>query len=390
MRYPRKDTPSVDQVEGLAAEILQSSLSLVRQGYKCTSHVLLMVLFCAASRTTSIHDACRQLSLAPRDQTIRNALSAWMPLMPELERRLNHALQARLPRGLRQWARPMAIDLSETCYYGQPWEHPKELRRGKRREGTSRFHCYATLYVVHHGERFTVAMTYVWATDKMVDVVRRLLEHARAKGLKTRYLLLDRGFYGIDVVEHLKSIRTPFLMPVVHRGRKSKKPLSQLKGTRRFLAFKRSGWSTHLMANRKTSTKVNICVFCRPKVKPMVFAYWGFHPPSPAWVGQTYRTRYGIEASYRQMNQARARTCSRKPQLRLLLVGIALVLRNVWVWLHHAVLGQVRGRHIQLHLERLRFRTMLLMLQHYAEATLGCQDNAELPLPPPLTATTGR
>jgi hypothetical protein len=45
---------------------------------------------------------------------------------------------------------------------------------------------------------------------------------------------------------------------------------------------------------------------------------------------ETYRSRFGIESSYRQMNQARLRTCSRSPELRLLAVAIAFVLRNLW------------------------------------------------------------
>ena len=47
-----------------------------------------------------------------------------------------------------------------------------------------------------------------------------------------------------------------------------------------------------------------------------------------------YRKRFGIETSYRQMHEARIKTCTRNPKLRLLFIGIALVLRNVWVWLH--------------------------------------------------------
>ena len=34
-------------------------------------------------------------------------------------------------------------------------------------------------------------------------------------------------------------------------------------------------------------------------------------------VVETYRSRFGIESSYRQMNQARLRTCSRSPELIL-------------------------------------------------------------------------
>jgi len=44
-----------------------------------------------------------------------------------------------------------------------------------------------------------------------------------------------------------------------------------------------------------------------------------------------YRQRFGIESSYRQMNQVRARTTSRNPVIRLLLVGLAFVMFNLYI-----------------------------------------------------------
>ena len=55
---------------------------------------------------------------------------------------------------------------------------------------------------------------------------------------------------------------------------------------------------------------------------------------TPPDIRENYRLRFGIESSYRQLNEARIKTCARDPRLRLLFVGIALVLRNVWVWIH--------------------------------------------------------
>jgi hypothetical protein len=79
------------------------------------------------------------------------------------------------------------------------------------------------------------------------------------------------------------------------------------------------------------------------------------------------------------MNQSRARTTSPKPVLRLLLAGIALLLRNVWVWFHRTCLSQpFHGRGVRLHLDRLQFRTILLSLLHHAEASLGCQEPFDL------------
>jgi len=50
-------------------------------------------------------------------------------------------------------------------------------------------------------------------------------------------------------------------------------------------------------------------------------------------VFELYRQRFGIETSYRQMHQVRARTASRDPSLRLLLVGLAFLLVNLYVTL---------------------------------------------------------
>jgi putative transposase len=83
----------------------------------------------------------------------------------------------------------------------------------------------------------------------------------------------------------------------------------------------------------------------------------------------TYRSRFGIEASYRQVHQARRRTSTRNPALRVLFVAIALILRNVWVWLPAEVMAQPRrgARHLRLaslRLERLRLGLRLAVAKH--------------------------
>lgn len=396
MRPRKYDGFCARDLGDLAAGILQRSLGLVDHGPKCTAGSVLLVLFFAAARATSIYDACLRLARAPSDQAVRDALAAMLPKqMPALERRLNDALAERLPKGLLRKARPLAIDTHNDPYYGKPHKRAEELRRGKPERGTSRFHCYATLCVLHKGRRYTVAATYVWRHDSYEQVARRLLGRAMALGLRIRYLLLDRAFYGVAVVKYLQSIRCPFLMPVVHRGRRPRartaEQLRRLKGTRRFLAWRRSGFGEHRMDNRKERAAVRVAVACRAhktrsgKVRrkaPLVFAFWGFRPHCPAWARDHYRERFGIESSYRQMNQGRARTCCRNPRTRLLLAVLALLLRNLWVWAHDQLLGTRRGTGVQLRLHLLRFRTLLLMLQRCAEETFGCAETASTPISP--------
>ena len=96
---------------------------------------------------------------------------------------------------------------------------------------------------------------------------------------------------------------------------------------------------------------------------------------------ETYRSRFAIETTYRQLGQARIRTCTRDPLLRLLYVAVALILRNVWVWLHWEVLAQRRRGGRRVDTNRLTFRAMLLWLQHWAEQCLGVRDEAHAKYP---------
>ena len=169
------------------------------------------------------------------------------------------------------------------------------------------------------------------------------------------------------------------------------------RGTRRFLSWKKSSFSKHTLQNAEgRRATIRICVCCRNYAgrrkrhgrKRLVYAFWGFQPGPPAWVHEEYRKRFGIETSYRQMHQCRIRTCTRNPVLRLLFVGIALLLRNVWIWFHlHVLSDRHRNGHLILKLERLRLTMLTLGLQHASEHLLGCQEDpqAETPDWQPLT-----
>ncbi len=373
-----------------ASHLLQSHLRLHDHGPKCRASVLLTLLFTAAAWLTSVSQTCRRLRRAPCDEAVRLALLATLPKYTQLQGCLNRALAGTLPKALRKRRHPLAIDLVLIPYHGQPRKETREVYRSQAKMGTTHFHAYATVYVVRKGRRFTVALTPVAKGESMKTVLQRLLHQAARVGIRPRYILLDRGFYSVEVIGYLQAARYPFITPVIGRGRKLDDPRGP-SSTNQFLAWKSSGWSTYTLTDaHKRRVTVRICVMCRNCQgqrgrhgrQPLVYAYWGLKPSSPDWVSETYRRRFGIETTYRQLHQARIRTSTRSPLLRLLYVGIALILRNVWVWLHLRVLAkrQRGGRRINLAL--LRFRTMLVWLVHRAETLFGVNDvvHAEYPL----------
>ena len=175
----------------------------------------MQALLIAASRAASIFAVCRDLADAPFDQTIRNALGDALPDLAELERRLNLSLATKLPKALLRKPRRIAIDLTLIPYHGQPLADPKEVYRSAPKSGTSHFHAYATAAVVHQGHRYTLALTHVEHGERMKPVVQRLLTIVRRRRVKIRFLLLDKGFFSVEVIAYLKRAALGFIIPAM-------------------------------------------------------------------------------------------------------------------------------------------------------------------------------
>ena len=90
----------------------------------------------------------------------------------------------------------------------------------------------------------------------------------------------------------------------------------------------------------------------------MVYACHGIHM-TPDEVRQCYRKRFRIETSYRQLGEGLATTCSSNRVYRLLVVAIALVLRNLWVWLHWQFLAKRTDQGREQRLNLLTLRTLM-------------------------------
>lgn len=362
---------------------LGSALKLEYKGYKCTDTVLLQILLIAASRVVSIFAACCDLADAPTHDAVFDALYATLPEIAELEKRLNRSLCTELPKALTRKSRKIAIDLTLIPYHGQPAFDENEVYRSKPKSGTSHFHAYATAIVVHKGYRFTLALTYVQRGEALKDVLKRLTRLVRKQGVKIKYTLLDKEFCSVEVIQYLRRAKYGFIIAAPVRGRKTKNKNHPATGLRA-LKKKKNGYYSHTFTRKEKggktkSVKVKICVSgksCRhnktgkKKYKKLLYAIWKVHK-TPSKIREEYRKRFGVETSYRQMNEARIKTCTRSPLLRLLFIGVALVLRNVWVWVHFRLAKNTFSEEPHMFLELMRFKEMLLWITQIIQRDLG-------------------
>jgi hypothetical protein len=335
------------------------------------SRDLLRVLVFAAASRLSVHQACAQLERAPSGPTVLGNLASQFRDLDALEDHLNNLLARLIPKSLGKGGRRVAIDLVALPYHGTVNEaHQGEVCRSKAKDGTTHFFTYATAYAVVRGRSYTLAMCRVRAKQHMDHVLRTLLARLVTLGMRIKLLLLDRGFYSVRVIEDLMTCELPFIMPAVKRG---KKPTTAggPTGTYALAAQKHSHWTTYTLKSVKAGqVGFDLAVVCHNtrgqrghhQREALLYATWGLKHRPLSWIRAIYRSRFGMESSYRQSHQARIRTSSRKPALRLLFMGVALVLRNVWVWLHAEVLARPKRGARQLRPQSMRFARLLLWL----------------------------
>ena len=148
------------EVYSWSRECLLQAKLVKDHGWLCTATVVLGIVLRAAARSISVSAACRDLTSGPSDHAVLTALEDGLPkTLAVLERRINEALVGGLPRRMRRRVWEIAIDWHLDPYYGQPYRSRNEIYYGKSKQGTTKFHAYASACIVEHGHRYTLALT---------------------------------------------------------------------------------------------------------------------------------------------------------------------------------------------------------------------------------------
>ncbi len=112
-------------------------------------------------KCTTIEMASQLLEGVPTGNTVRAIVKAMLVReedLAALETSMNTLLQRRLSKKLLRSRLPVAVDITETPYYGHHEAEKETVRRGRAKSGTTHFHSFATLYVIKKNKRYTLAM----------------------------------------------------------------------------------------------------------------------------------------------------------------------------------------------------------------------------------------
>ena len=335
MRGLHAVTPRV--IHQQARQALRSSLDWKPFHQSVSVDQLLDLLLLMAASTASLFATARRFfSRSFSHQTASLAVKANLPQRHHLDgltRGLVNALYevAGFSRQDRRRNWMVAIDTHYVPYYGAP---TPDVVGGPKKLGTKQFFCYATAVLLHRRRRYTIALEPVFPKTKPHEIVRVLLDQIAEKGLKIRGVTLDTAFDSGDTLLLLQERKLAYAVPLRRIGNARNARQRCFESQHQQVRWLE--WTTE-----KTRRQVRTRTFLwKGRLKTLLFAFQGWNGDRARSVHEQakqsrrlYRRRFGIETSYRQKNQAQARTTSRDPIYRLLLEGLAYLLRQVWVML---------------------------------------------------------
>lgn len=357
-----ENTLNAEDVRGMMLDVMEKHLSLKTEGYRSTTPQTFNLLLKAVAEGSSLEAVCADSCGVVDSNTLREQVNTALPVaeLREQEAEMNAALQAAIPTGMPRGGLEVAMDTHDEPFYGKTPELRAYTCKTRAKAGTSRFFRLASAYVIWREVRLTLALTYVLPDDTLSEVVERLLTRLKQVALHATVLYLDKGFCSGEIIGYLQRSRQAAVVACPIRGKQ---------GGIRALCHGRGSFTTDYTFTDGTSarlalvdSRVRDAKTGRKQRKWLAFVLVNLDW-TPRQVFRKYRRRFGIEASYRLLRQVKVLTNSRNPALRFFLLGLGLLMQNIWVlarWLFTRRPGNGRHKLIPALLRFDRFRKLLV------------------------------
>ena len=227
------------------------------------------------------------------------------------------------------------LDIHKIPWYGD--ETDVHVLGMERVRGTNFGHAYASIECVNTRGRFTLAAFPLHQFTTKEQILTYLVTTAR-NHIVINLLFLDREFFDVESITTLISLPVEFVIPADHNDKIKKLIISahhqgiKIPGTESYALI-----APYTMKKGKQHVTITLVVILKSPKKPgepmNEFAYVTNIPvtlKNALELGESYRSRWGIETGYRVKEQVRGKTCSQKYPVRLLFQMFSIFLYNLW------------------------------------------------------------
>ena len=215
----------------------------------------------------------------------------------------------------------IAFDVHDVPFYGKGGVN---VCYGKEKKGTIKFFKFLTCSIVVAGKRFIMDIQPISQLSRLDNLLDKSLSKIKSK-VRIEKAYLDRGFNSIKIINVLKKHKISFLMPQT-KSFTVKAWFDKAEGARAYIVkdfqIGKGDYFTKvnlILVNDEGGTKrAFICNF--PVGEPIAYRLY-----------LLYAKRWGIETSYRVLNDFKPRTTSKNYLIRLFYFVFSCFLYNLWV-----------------------------------------------------------
>jgi hypothetical protein len=273
-------------------------------------HICENLLF-ASSHNTYVE------TISSSADTIHSALDDWniSALQKMYERLCVHEI-----RKLHLGSCEIIIDITEEDFYGKTqdfWIVPWTKEKGV--EGHFKF---LVCSVKHHNRKYPIAVRMIRLGSIISEEIGAVLNICKTAGIHIRTVLMDRGFYAAEVLQELQNQDVEYIVFA-----KKSELFSNILDS-----VEESATIEHEMEIRKHKTKSKIKTDIM-LVKNVLKYDWVFATNTQLTgieIVKQYRVRWNIETDFRVQDEARIKTKSVRPNVRLFYFIIPLLIFFVW------------------------------------------------------------
>jgi hypothetical protein len=212
------------------------------------------------------------------------------------------------------------IDTTEEDFYGKVegfWLHPWTGEKGVKAH-----YKFLVCSIKYRNTKLPIAVKMLNLGSNIASDIGFLLQTCKNAGLTIRTVLLDRGFYSADIIRELKDQDVFYLV----FARKSKNLACMLESMQKSAKISRE------MSLNKNKTKSNIDTTLA-LVKDFKGQDWIFATNldlSCLEIAKRYTIRWNIETDFRVQDEARIKSKSKRPEVRLFYFIISLLIFFAW------------------------------------------------------------
>jgi hypothetical protein len=369
----------------MARNRLEQFLPLKAAGYACTTEQLLDVLLAVSANKETIEQVCSDLKIEVGAETIRGYFNLQLKVenLFDLQESINLALTESLNSDLSRQNLEVAIDFHDQGYYGKLEPSIGLWVGAEAKNGTTKVYRVATAYVIRNGHRLTLAIKFVVPDETAKEVVEYLLKQLKRLEIEPRVLYLDRGFGSIEIARYLKEIDQTAIIACPIRGKTG--------GLRALCVGRKSYRTKHVFKSAKHGTQeVEMALFksftnCTKKGHKVRKAKWLAYMlvntqanMSAKKVKESYRKRFGIEASYRCAKKVRGWTTSANAAYRFVLIGLSFLLTNIWQELQTRWTRKAQAGRANWNWRKFRLKRFVNFLRKAIEKLYGMVSEIEM------------